>query len=62
VQPQPTGQTTVRPGPFEPATILDQKTGFMVGDYEPGLLQVWAQVTSSPETPVIDCGQIRIRG
>ena len=44
------------PGTFVNPTVLGSQIGFMVGTYAPGNYGVWAQVTDSPEIPVIDCG------
>ena len=45
-----------RPGAFTAATTLSGRIGVMVAGLAPGTYRVFAQVTSSPETPVIDCG------
>ena len=37
-------------------TILSGKIGIMVSGYAAGTWQVWAKVTSAPETPILDCG------
>lgn len=49
-----------RPATFTPATILDGRTGVMIEGLTVGFHRVWAKVASNPETPVIDCGTIRI--
>lgn len=38
-----------------PATLGDA-IGVMVEGFTPGTWHVWAQVSSAPEMPVIDCG------
>lgn len=48
------------PGTFSTPTTLGGQIGVMVGTYLPGNWGVWAQVTSSPETPVINCGSFII--
>ena len=45
-----------RPVTFIAATTLSGKIGVMVTGLTPGNYRVFAQVASSPETPVIDCG------
>lgn len=45
-----------RPATFVAPTALNGKIGVMVSGMTPGTYRVWAQVTSVPETPVIDCG------
>jgi hypothetical protein len=41
---------------FVAPTTLDAKIGFLVTGMAPGRYQVFAKVSSVPETPVIDCG------
>ena len=49
-----------RPTTWVTPTTLAGKIGVMLTGLTPGLYNVWAKVTSSPETPVIDCGFISI--
>ena len=42
------------------ATILQGATGFLTGSYTAGTWKVWAQITDSPEIPVIDCGVFQV--
>jgi hypothetical protein len=42
------------------ATLLQGATGFLTGTYGVGIWKVWAQVTDSPEIPVIDCGTFQV--
>lgn len=49
-----------RPGTFAAPTSLDGSIGVMVTGLDPGTYTVWAQVTSAPETPVVDCGSFRV--
>jgi len=49
-----------RPVTWVAPTTLDGKIGVMVTGLTPGLYDIWAQITSSPEIPVIDCGIISI--
>ena len=49
-----------RPTGWAAPTALAGKIGVMVEGLTPGLYDIWAQVTSSPEIPVIDCGIISI--
>ena len=42
------------------ATILAGATGFLTGTYAKGTWKVWAQITDSPEIPVIDCGSFQV--
>jgi len=50
----------LRPVTWVAPTTLDGKIGVMVTGFTPGLYDVWAQITSSPEFPVIDCGIISV--
>lgn len=45
-----------RPGVYAAAATLAGATGFLVGTYTEGTYRVWARITDSPETPVLDCG------
>ena len=49
-----------RPITFVTPTTLAGKIGVMITGMTVGNWNVWAKVTSSPETPVIDCGTISI--
>jgi len=42
------------------ATVLQGATGFLTGTYAPGVWNVWAQISDSPETPVINCGSFQV--
>lgn len=42
------------------ATLLQGQVGFFTGNYAAGTWNVWAQVSDSPEIPVINCGSIQI--
>jgi hypothetical protein len=49
-----------RPTVWAPAEVLDGKTSVLVRDLPVGVHTVWARVTSVPEQPVVQSGQIRI--
>ena len=49
-----------RPSEWVTPTTLAGKIGVMLTGLTPGLYNIWAKVTSSPETPVIDCGIVSI--
>lgn len=49
-----------RAGAFTAAITLQGATGFMVTGYSVGTYDVWAQVTSAPETPVLYCGSFQV--
>lgn len=49
-----------RPSTFTAATVLQGATGFMVTGYSVGTYDVWAQVVSAPETPVLYCGSFGV--
>ena len=49
-----------RPTGWAAPTALGGKIGVMVEGLTPGLYDIWAQITSSPEIPVIDCGIISV--
>jgi hypothetical protein len=49
-----------RPVTWVTPTTLGGQIGVMVGTYAVGPWRVWAQVTSNPEIPVIDCGDFII--
>jgi hypothetical protein len=51
---------SLRPGTFVAPTTLNGKIGVMVTGLTAGTYHVWAQITSSPETPVIDGGYFTI--
>ena len=42
------------------ATLLQGATGFLTGSYTQGTWNVWAQITDSPEIPVINCGSFQV--
>ena len=50
----------VRPTVWVAPTTLDGKIGVMVTGMTAGLYDIWAKVVSSPETPVIYCGPLRV--
>lgn len=35
-------------------------TGFLTGSYAAGTWAVWAKISDSPETPIINCGTFQI--
>lgn len=47
---------TDRPATFGSAVTLGTAIGVMVENYSAGAYTVWAQITSYPETPVVNCG------
>jgi hypothetical protein len=49
-----------RPTGWAAPTALSGKIGVMVTGLAPGLYGIWAQITSSPEIPVINCGTISV--
>jgi hypothetical protein len=49
-----------RPTAWQPATVLDGKTGILIAALPPGTYTVWARVLSVPEQPVTRSGQLRI--
>ena len=49
-----------RPVDFVPATVLGPDAGVMVAGLAPGTYRIFAQVTSYPEVPVVDCGYFYI--
>lgn len=49
-----------RPTAWQPATILDAKTGLLIAGLPPGTYTVWARVLSVPEQPVTRSGQLRM--
>ena len=49
-----------RPVTFAAPTTIGAAIGVMVDTLDPGTYTVWAQVTSTPEVPVIDCGSFRV--
>jgi hypothetical protein len=49
-----------RPSDWVAPTLLGGKIGIMTGGRVPDIYRVWAKVTDSPETPVIDCGTFAI--
>lgn len=49
-----------RPSTWTAAAVLDGKIGVMISALEAGWYTIFARVTSSPETPVIECGTIEI--
>jgi hypothetical protein len=49
-----------RPTAWTASTTLSGNTGILITGLTPGFYRVWARVTSSPETPVIECGVIQI--
>lgn len=49
-----------RPTQFDTPTTLAGKIGVMITDLTPGDYIVFAKVASSPESPVVDCGALRV--
>jgi len=49
-----------RPSEWVTPTTLNGKIGVMIDGLAPGLYNIWAKISSSPETPVIDCGIVSI--
>lgn len=53
-----------RPTVWSAATVLGNRIGFMTNTLTatkfPATFRVWAQVTDSPEVPVIDCGTLQL--
>jgi hypothetical protein len=49
-----------RPTEWLDPVILDNKPCVVINSLTPGVWQVWAQVTATPEIPVIRCGKITI--
>ena len=49
-----------RPNTYVEPVIVAGKTGVMIQGLAPGLHSIWAQVASTPETVVINCGTVRI--
>jgi hypothetical protein len=49
-----------RPTTWAAPTTLDGKIGVMLTGLTPGLWTIWSRTADSPETPVNDCGNIRI--
>lgn len=49
-----------RPDVFTAPTELAGKIGVLVDGMDPGVYTVWAQVTSAPEVPVLDCGYFTV--
>lgn len=52
--------TGTRPQTWAPATALDGAIGVMISGLAPGSWTVFAKVTDAPETPVVECGRIKI--
>lgn len=49
-----------RPTTWTAAVALSGEIGVMITGLTPGFWEVYAQITSTPETPVIDCGYIQV--
>lgn len=49
-----------RPGSFTAATSLSGKIGPLITGLTAGEHRIFAQITSNPEIPVVDCGTIDI--
>ena len=49
-----------RPGTWAAPTTIGGKIGVMITGLAPGMYEVWAQITSNPEIPVIDCGTFSV--
>jgi len=52
---------STRPLAYGAPTTVDRKIGVMVQGLAHGLYDVWAQVASTPETVVMNCGYISVR-
>jgi len=49
-----------RPSTWIPAVALGAEVGVMITGLTPGMYDIYAKVTDSPEIPVMDCGSIAI--
>jgi hypothetical protein len=49
-----------RPEDFVAGVFVEGKIGIMIQDLERGTYRIFAQLTSTPEIPVIDCGYFYI--
>ena len=49
-----------RPTTWTAPTTLGADSGVMVSGLTAGVYVVWAKITSSPETPVVECGRFII--
>ncbi len=49
-----------RPATWAAAIPVDGAKGIMITGLSAGLYTVWAKVTDTPETPVIECGLVLI--
>jgi hypothetical protein len=49
-----------RPITWAAPVTLNAQIGVMVENLQPGVWHVWAQITSTPEIPVIDCGAFEV--
>ena len=49
-----------RPTVWIPTVTLSGKVGFMISGLSSGLYQVWVQINSGAETPVLNAGTIQI--
>lgn len=57
----PTGtRPTAEFSEFTDAIVVEEQTGIMVTDLQPGDYEIWARVTTALERPVIRCGALRI--
>lgn len=53
-------ESGARPTSWTTPVTLGGKIGVMVENLDPGTWHVWAQITSDPETPVVDCGEFDV--
>lgn len=51
---------TTRPTAWENPVTLGDEIGVMTTTHEPGTYRVWAQITSSPEVVVVQCGTFKM--
>lgn len=53
-------QDGARPSTWSAATSLSGSIGVLISGLTPGQWNIWARVSASPETPVINCGFITV--
>jgi len=51
---------TARPTVWDDPVVLGDEIGVMTTDHTPGTYRVWAQITSSPEIVVVECGTFEL--
>jgi len=49
-----------RPTVWTTAVVLGLEVGVMISGLTPGMYDIYAKITDSPEIPVMDCGTIAI--